>query len=25
MNIDFSLAPWGMAFAAFMFLLGNGA
>jgi len=25
MNIDFSLAPWGMAFAALMFLVGNGA
>jgi len=25
MNIDFSLAPWGMAFAALMFLIGNGA
>jgi len=25
MNIDFSLAPWGMAFAALMFLAGNGA
>ncbi|RLL55546.1 hypothetical protein D8Y20_01175 [Mariprofundus sp. EBB-1] len=25
MNIDFSLAPWGMGFAAMMFLIGNGA
>jgi len=25
MNIDFSLAPWGMGFAAMMFLVGNGA
>lgn len=25
MNIDFSLAPWGMTFAALMFLIGNGA
>ena len=24
MNIDFSLAPWGMAFAAAMFVIGNG-
>ncbi len=24
MNIDFTLAPWGMAFAAFMYIIGNG-
>ncbi|ATX81881.1 hypothetical protein Ga0123462_1012 [Mariprofundus ferrinatatus] len=24
MNIDFSLAPWGMTFAAAMFVIGNG-
>jgi len=24
MNIDFTLAPWGMAAAAFMFVIGNG-
>jgi len=24
MNIDFTLAPWGMATAAFMFVVGNG-
>lgn len=24
MNIDFSIAPWGMAFAAAMFVIGNG-
>ncbi|GAV20941.1 hypothetical protein MMIC_P1919 [Mariprofundus micogutta] len=25
MNIDFALAPWGMAFAGFMYIMGNGA
>jgi len=25
MNIDFALAPWGMAFAGFMYITGNGA
>ncbi|OIO75027.1 MAG: hypothetical protein AUJ57_01030 [Zetaproteobacteria bacterium CG1_02_53_45] len=25
MNIDFTLAPWGMAFAGFMYVIGNGA
>lgn len=24
MNIDFTIAPWGMAFAALMFIVGNG-
>lgn len=24
MNIDFTLAPWGMAFGAFMYVIGNG-
>lgn len=24
MDIDYSLVPWGMAFAAFMYIIGNG-